>query len=312
MEILIKENRLLKDSELFFFEQGIPINNDVQLVQAKALVVSLSEESFCKIFNGTSDEYAYTCRSTVELVELEKKRIAKRILYFIRCRDQGSREFVLCTNLITKKEIFVEYINGNFQQKLTSPYIQVIIERKPTHLFRLEVDKYQIIGYTLNVGLDNEILTKSIFTQLIQDDIKGRVVKLFNSTKGNNLKLLPLRELHYDAPIVKRYNDVVALSDFLVMTLEIKKDSYVLLREIKNDIFVSFLNLDDEEQDIHLKVNSTRYARRSFIDSTKFPLVIYLKYASRIDLFSFLEDETEYEVDLEPKSFEGNVWYRIK
>ena len=311
MEILVKENRAIRDSELFFFEQGFLLSDGDQLEYGKTVAISMAEKQLFEVFNFTSEEFEYDCQSSVDLDDIERKRIAKRILYHIRCRDSGSHEFVLCTNRITKKEIFVKYVNGHFQGKLTPMHLKVLFERKSTHFFRIEIDKYQMIGYTMNVGLDMEILTKPIFSQLVQDDIKKRVSKLFAPAPKKAPAQLPFKDCSYSTPVIKRFNDVIALSDFLVVSLEIKRDSYVLLRELKEEIFVSFLNLDDEVFDIHLKVNSTRYARRSFIDSNIFPLIIYLKYVSRVDLFSSLEDEIEYEIDLEPKYFEGNVWYQI-
>jgi len=312
MEILVKVNKTIQDSELFFFEHGFSLSNRDQLEQGKTLTISMAKVPLFKVFNFTSEEFEYDCQSSVDLDDTERKRVAKRILYHIRCRDSGSHEFVLCTNQITKKEIFVKYVNGHFQGKLPTTHLQVLIESKPMHLFRIDIDKYQVIGYTMNVGLDMEILTKPIFSQLIQDDIKKRVSRLFAPAHKSALTQLPFTDCSYSTPVIKRFNDVVALSDFLVASLEIKRDSYALLREFKEEVFVSFLNLDDEVFDIHLKVNSTRYARRSFIDSNIFPLIIYLKYVSRVDLFGFLEDEIEYEIDLAPKYFEGNVWYQIR
>ncbi|NOT76995.1 MAG: hypothetical protein HOP08_18890 [Cyclobacteriaceae bacterium] len=311
MEILVRENKIFQDSELFFFENGFAISEHEQLEKARAFAISAKEESLFAVFTSSSEEFEYCCKSPSKLEDLERKRIAKRILYFIRCRDSGSYEFVLCTNLITKKEQFLKYVNGIFQGKLTSQHLQALIERKPIHLFRFNHEKYQVIGYTLNIGWDQEILTKPIFNRLIQEDIRERVNELFTSTRKAVPRVTAAKELFYKSSVIKRYNDVVALSDFVVATLELRRDSYVLLRDLRGEVFISFLNLDDEVFDIHLKVNSTRYARRPLIDSSQFPLVIYLKYASRVDLFSVLENEREYEIDLEPEYFEGNVWYRI-
>lgn len=317
MEILLKENKVLNDSEIFYFNEGNHIQDDALISEIKQNLIRKSEIQYSKLFQIEKNDFHYGCYFIGgEINEEDKIRFSKRIRYFIRCREQGSVEFILCISLITKREILLEYLNGFFQRRAPDHYLHAILERAYVHLFNKEVhSKYRFIGYSTNVGFGGEVLTKPLFVQLMQEDVKKRVLSLFGlsrkTVRRGDTGISSAPPSFYDKFVVKRINSVIALSDFLVTTLTIKPQTYVLLRLRLNRIYFAFLNIDNDEYDIHLHVNKSSYARIKNFDTRKFPMVIYLKYVLRIDLFLLLENEVEYELDPSPEFFENNYWYRL-
>lgn len=314
MEILLKEHADLSDSALFYFHRGIPILERAVIRDMKSRFLVTGDKCL-ELFRLERGGYSYGCYFVGDAIKNEDKfTFSRRILYFVNCHEHGSIEFVLCVNLITGKEILLEYLNGVFRRDLLSWHLDAIIGRTYIHLFNKEVSsKYRLIGYTTNVGYRGEVLTKPLFIELMLEDAQTRVDDIFKEVKLRKRKQISRASTppFYTKFVIKRVSSVIALSDFLVSALSIKPDTCVLLRFRLNRVYFSFVNLDGDEKTVHLRIRKSSYAHVRKLDAKKFPIVIYLHQLSRIDLISLLDNDVEYELSSLPEFFESNYWYQL-
>ncbi len=304
MEFLVIEYPLIKDSEVYYFNEGIEVTERFEIDRMKNFFVKLSQEenSIDIIVEKKSDEIHYTCYTTIPPFDERRKLIIQRIEYFIKARDEGSVEYVHIFDELTKRNYTLLYNNGFIE----TDSLNVRYEEKGTLVEKYKEGKFQVTIYTANIDSNGNALTFPEYIFLIKKNILEQL-KVIGKPRIKILKAIEYNrpDPKYDDHILKRVGDVVCLSNGLVKYFRIGTPSYAFFKLYKEELYVQFSNLDSDIGTIQYKINLTRYARRPLVNGANFPCLIYFK------LTDVLDNGEEYEVSKEPVPIEGNHWYWI-
>jgi hypothetical protein len=304
MEFLVIEYPLIKDSEVYYFKEGIEVSERVEIERMKGFFFKLSQEdnSLGIIVEKKTDEIYYTCYTTIPPIEERRNPIIQRIEYFIKAREQGSEEYVHVLDEVARRSYTLLYSNGF----LVTDSVNVRFEEKGKLVERYKEGRFQISIYTVNIDSNGNALTFPEYIFLIKRDIPDQLEVLGKASRK------PIREVEYNRPhpkydglILKRVGDVVCLSNGLVKHFKIGTPSFAFFKLHRNELFVQFSNLDSHIGTIQYKINLTRYARRPLVDGVNFPCLVYFKLADVLD------NGEEYEVSKESILIEGNHWYLV-
>jgi hypothetical protein len=304
MEFLIIEYPLIKDSEVYYFKDGIEITDRAEIDRMKNFFVKLSqqEDSLAIIVEKKTEEINYTCYTSIPPIEERRNPIIQRIEYFIKAREQGSEEYVHVLDKVAGRSYTLLYNNGF----LVTDKVNVRFEEKGKLVERYKEGRFQVSIYTANLDGNGNPLTFQEYIYLIKRDIPDQIEVLGKPSKR------PVKEVEYNRPhpkydglILKRVGDVVCLSNGLVKHFQIGTPSFAFFKLHRNELYVQFSNLDTHIGTIQYKINLTRYARRSLVDGANFPCLIYFK------LTDVLDNGEEYEVSKEPVLIDGNHWYLV-
>jgi len=304
MEFLIIEYPLIKDSEVYYFKDGIEVTEKTEINRMKGFFVKLSqeEESLSIIVESKSNEIHYTCFTTIPPIEDKRTPIVQRIEYFIKAREQGSEEYVHILDEVARRSYTLLYNNGF----LVTDKVNVRFEEKGKLVERYKEGRFQVSIYSMNLDSNGKPLTFPEYIYLIKRDIPDQLEVLGKPSRK------PIKKVEYNRPnpnydglILKRVGDVVCLSNGLVKYFGIGTPSFAFFKLYREELYVQFSNLDSDIATIQYKINLTRYARRPLVDGSNFPCLIYFK------LTDVLDNGQEYEVNAESVLIEGNRWYLV-
>lgn len=304
MEFLVIEYPLIKDSEVYYFKDGIEITERLAIDRMKGFFVKLSQEedSLGIIVEKKTEEIHYTCYTTIPPIEERRNPIIERIRYFIRAREQGSEEYVHALDEIARRSYTLLYNNGF----LVTDKVNVRYEEKGKLVERYKEGRFLVSIYSVNLDSNGNSLTFPEYIYLIKRDIPDQL-KILGKPSRKPIKEIEFNRPHpkYDGLILKRVGDVVCLSNGLVKHFGIGTPSFAFFKLYREELYVQFSNLDSDIGTIQYKINLTRYARRPLVDGANFPCLIYFK------LTDVLDNGEEYEVSHKPVVIEGNHWYLV-
>lgn len=304
MEFLVIEYPLIKDSEVYYFKDGIEITDRAEIDRMKNFFVKLSqqEDSLAIIVEKKTEEINYTCYTSIPPIEERRNPIIQRIEYFIKAREQGSEEYVHVLDEIAKRSYTLLYNNGF----LVTDRVDVRFEEKGKLVEHYKEGRFQISIYTVNIDDNGNSLTFQEYIYLIKRDIPDQL-EFLGKPSRKPIKSTEFNRPHpkYDGLILKRVNDVVCLSNGLVKHFQIGTPSFAFFKLYREQLYVQFSRMDSDVGTIQFKINLTRYARRPLVDGANFPCLIYFKLADVLD------NGEEYEVSSEPEMLDGDYWYLV-